>query len=96
MSLVIMLPNELEVRVKEAAAQRGLHIEEYVITAVERALTKQSQDEAIGLANGAAAKSTLSPNAELDAILDELAAGTEHLPPLPPNFSRADIYFDHD
>lgn len=33
---------------------------------------------------------------EMDQILDELAEGGENLPPLPSNFSREDIYFDHD
>ncbi len=34
-------------------------------------------------------------SAEVDQILDELAEGSEHLPALPPNFSREDIYADH-
>lgn len=33
---------------------------------------------------------------ELDRILDDLAAGPNDLPPLPADFSRADIYLDHD
>jgi hypothetical protein len=33
--------------------------------------------------------------AEIDQILDELAAG-DNLPPLPADFSREDIYRDHD
>lgn len=33
--------------------------------------------------------------AELDQTLDELSEGTEGIMPLPPNFSRADIYGDH-
>lgn len=33
---------------------------------------------------------------EFDGILDELAAGSESLPALPTDFSRADIYMDHD
>lgn len=33
---------------------------------------------------------------EFDRILDELAAGPEDIPPLPSDFSRADIYLDHD
>jgi hypothetical protein len=33
--------------------------------------------------------------AELDRLLDELSEGTENIPPLPLNFSRADIYGDH-
>lgn len=32
---------------------------------------------------------------EIDQLLDELSEGTEHIHPLPPNFSRADIYGDH-
>ncbi len=34
--------------------------------------------------------------AELDKILDELAAGPPGAPTLTPDFSRADIYADHD
>ena len=33
---------------------------------------------------------------EFDRWLDELSEGTEGLPGLPPDFSRADIYDDHD
>jgi len=33
---------------------------------------------------------------EFDRWLDELSEGTEHLPSLPPDFSRADLYADHD
>ena len=33
---------------------------------------------------------------ETDEILDELAAGGENLRPLPADFSRQDIYGDHD
>jgi hypothetical protein len=34
--------------------------------------------------------------AEFDALMEEFAKGTENVPPLPPNFSRDDIYTDHD
>ena len=33
---------------------------------------------------------------QFDRILDELAAGPENIPALPSDFSRADIYLDHD
>jgi hypothetical protein len=33
---------------------------------------------------------------QFDRWLDELSEGTEGLPDLPPDFSRADIYDDHD
>src|SRR5207249_3680765 len=33
---------------------------------------------------------------EFDQLLDELSEGMPAVPPLPANFSRADIYLDHD
>jgi hypothetical protein len=33
---------------------------------------------------------------EFDSVMEELASGTEGIPPLPADFSRKDIYFDHD
>jgi hypothetical protein len=32
---------------------------------------------------------------ELDHLLEKLSEGTEHIAPLSPDFSRADIYGDH-
>jgi hypothetical protein len=36
------------------------------------------------------------PDEEFDALMDDFAKGTEHVPPLPPDFSRDDIYSDRD
>ncbi len=33
---------------------------------------------------------------EFDALMEDFAKGTENVPPLPPDFSRDDIYSDHD
>ena len=33
---------------------------------------------------------------EFDAVMEEFTNGTEGLLPLPPDFSRKDIYCDHD
>jgi len=33
---------------------------------------------------------------DFDALMEEFAKGTEHVPPLPPDFSRDDIYSDHN
>ena len=33
---------------------------------------------------------------EFEQLLDEVSEGLDDLPPLPPDFSRADIYDDHD
>jgi hypothetical protein len=42
----------------------------------------------LGLENG--------QNALAEMSQEEFAKGTEHVPPLPPDFSRDDIYSDHD
>jgi hypothetical protein len=40
---------------------------------------------------------TESPSlSDFDRWIDELSSGLENLPPLPADFSRADIYDDHD
>jgi len=36
------------------------------------------------------------PVEQLDRLLDDLSAGLTDLPPLPHDFSRADLYEDHD
>ena len=33
---------------------------------------------------------------EFDVVMEEFASGTEGVPPLPAQFSRTDIYCDHD
>jgi hypothetical protein len=43
----------------------------------------------------APSKPSPSPD-ELDRWLEELSAGLDHLPRLPADFSRADLYDDHD
>ena len=48
------------------------------------------------LAEGEAPPVAALDATEIDRILDELAQGGEDLSPLPMNFSREDIYFDHD
>ncbi len=45
---------------------------------------------------GEGQRSGLMTLVDVDQVLDELSEGTEHLPPLSENFSREDIYFDHD
>ena len=36
------------------------------------------------------------PEKEFDALMEDFAKGTENVPLLPPDFSRDDIYSDHD
>lgn len=64
------------------AEAKGLSVDDYLRTLIASG-NGQPQSESMSLA-------------EIDQILDELSEGTEHIPPLPLNFSREDIYFDHD
>ena len=49
----------------------------------------------LGLLNEGTALAEIS-EAEFEAFIADFSKGSEHLPPLPPDFSRADIYSDHD
>ena len=48
------------------------------------------------LSKTAKPKKTIHTPQEVDRWLDGLSAGLEHLPPLPSDFSRADLYDDRD
>ncbi|MGH9838009.1 MAG: hypothetical protein ACREEM_04420 [Blastocatellia bacterium] len=81
------------------AAAHGLSIDEYL-----RNLIRPVNDNKMAPAfsqletdrETSAEESKQMDLAEIDRILDELAEGGENLPPLPSDFSREDIYFDHD
>jgi len=73
---------EIAETLKAKAMARQLPIDNYLRTLLENDMT-----------NGSPLQSSLE---EFEHNLDELAKGTEHLPILPSDFSRADIYADHD
>jgi hypothetical protein len=74
-------PETAETLRAKAAAQ-GLSVDAYL-----RAL--------LGLGSATNALADMSDE-EFDALMEDFAKGTEHVPPLPPDFSREDIYSDHD
>jgi hypothetical protein len=49
----------------------------------------------LGLLNERTALAEMA-EAEFEAFIEDLSKGSERFPPLPPDFSRADIYTDHD
>src|SRR3954451_5339717 len=96
-TVTVQLTPDTEYRLRQQAAQAGQTLEVYLARLAERAA-----------ANGTAAAQTgasedrrrYSPTprptrAEFDRLLGDLAAGPP-LPVLPPDFSRADVYDDHD
>jgi hypothetical protein len=74
-------PETAETLHAQATAQ-GLSVDAYL-----RAL--------LGLGSATNALADLSDE-EFDALMKDFAKGTEGVPPLPPDFSRDDIYSDHD
>ena len=70
MSLTITLPTELEVKIKEAAARNGRDAEEYLIEAIEQALTRPSLDEILAPVRQQFAASGLTEE-ELSVLVKE-------------------------
>lgn len=95
MTLTVQLPDVLERRLRECATRDGRSVEEYVLGLIERdtagPVSGRGSDSPQLLPDRAP---TLS-DGEFEHLLDELAAGPR-LPHLPADFSRADIYADHD
>ena len=95
MTLTVDLPDDLERRLRERASRDGRPVEQYVLELIERDAAGPGNGlgvEASGLYTGQAP--ALS-DAEFEHLLDELESGPG-LPHLPADFSRADIYADHD
>lgn len=78
----IDIDDRLAARLKEQAAARHLTIEQ-LIDLFSRDVGEFQDLQQINLE-------------DLDRVLDELATDDEGLPVLPSDFSRADIYLDHD
>jgi hypothetical protein len=73
-------PETAEILATQAKAL-GISVDELINRMLARLAEPQSEELSLS---------------EVDRILDELAEGGENLSPLPSNFSREDIYFDHD
>ncbi len=95
MTLTVDLPDDLERRLRERATCHGRVMEDYVLGLIERDAADSDSggiEAACGLQSGP--DPGLS-DSEFEALLDQLAFGPT-LPRLPTDFSRADIYADHD
>lgn len=94
MTLTVHLPDDLEQRLRERAFRDGRAVEEYVLGLIERDAARPASlgVETFGFH---AAQSPALTDGEFEHLLDELASGPG-LPRLPADFSRADIYADHD
>lgn len=84
MSISIELKPEVEERLEQEAAARGVSVESYVGELIEQQFSRPSISSHVG------AK-------EIDQVLDSLAEGSDDRPALPPEaYTRESIYLDHD
>lgn len=84
MRVILNLSAEVSSQLEEKAARSGKTLSAY--------LEQLAENEARGVNRSLAPD--LSPE-DFERLLDDLASGPA-LPHLPDNFSRADIYADHD
>jgi hypothetical protein len=74
-------PKTVETLAKKAQAE-GLSLDAYL-------------NLLLGLQSAGMALAEMS-EATFEAVIEDFSQGSEHFPPLPPDFSRADFYTDHD
>jgi uncharacterized protein (DUF1778 family) len=79
---------ETERMLREKASRRGLSLEEYL----KRLAECEAEVDAVAPDQGGQRLT----DSEFDHLLDELGAGPAPLPHLAADFTRADIYSDHD
>jgi hypothetical protein len=89
MTVTLNLSPETERSLRERAAQNGLALETYLRQLLERDTQAANAGPEIGSAV------QVSP-AEFDRRLDELSEGLPPLVTLPTDWSRADLYANHD
>ena len=87
--VTIELPPGTEQKLREKASVRGKSLEFYLQELVQR--------DALGMNQTASSPAGEELSlAEFDRLLDELSETPAALPSLPVDFSRKDIYADHD
>lgn len=96
MTLTVHLPDDLERRLRERASRDGREVEEYVLGLIERDTAGPVSGRSPDRPRILPGQTPELSDGEFEDLLDELASGPAELPHLPADFSRADIYSDHD
>jgi len=89
MVVILNLSPETEKYLREKAAQSGQILEDYLSALLERETRTANGSTGTGTAAQVSAE-------EFDRLLDALSEGLPSLPTLPADWSRADLYADHD
>jgi hypothetical protein len=95
MTLTVHLPDSLGQRLRERASRDGRAVEEYVLGLIERDAAGPGSGRGVDDSSPRPGQAPALSDGEFEHLLDALASGPG-LPHLPPDFSRGDIYADHD
>src|SRR5436305_6154543 len=95
MTLTVHLPDDLERRLRERASRDGRAVEEYVLKLIERDAAGPGNGPVVDDSGVQPGQGPALSDDEFELLLDGLAS-RPGLPRLPADFSRADIYADHD
>ncbi len=95
MTLTVHLPNDLERRLRERASRDERSVEDYVLKLIERDAVGPGRGPVVDASSDQLDRDQTPSDEEFELLLDGLASGPER-PHLPADFSRADIYADHD
>jgi hypothetical protein len=95
MILTVHLPDDLERRILERASRNGRSVEDYVLGLIEQDAAGPVSGRSVEAPGLHSSQAPALTDGEFEQLLDELASGPG-LTHLPPGFSRADIYADHD
>jgi hypothetical protein len=95
-SVTLLLSPEMEQKLRLLASHHGQSLESYLQQLAEDAAFGKNGSAVVDVDDGPRYISHPRPTkAELDRLLHDLATGPT-LPVLPRDFSRADLYDDHD
>ncbi len=95
MTLTADRPDDLERRLRERASRHGRAVEEYVRGLIEEDASRPERGPGAAAPGLGLDQVPALSDVEFETLLDELASGPP-LPHLPTDFSRADIYDEHD
>ena len=94
-SVVLQFPADTEQKLREQASRAGQTLETYLVRLAEEAISRTDQMVENSNESEYFISDPNPTNEEFDRLLRALVSGPP-LPVLPPDFSRADIYDDHD
>jgi hypothetical protein len=95
MTLTVQLPDHLERRLRERASRDGRPVELYVLELIERDTAGPGSGQGVDVPGLHTGQAPALSDGEFEHLLDELESGPG-LRHLPADFSRAEIYSDHD